>query len=183
MTKLEKRIVRRRACVVFGWLFCGGLILSQYWLNWIWGIFATVFYTPVLIAVGRMGGCYIPKFDYFKVCRDFSRQEKQELSEQCIDQKSTLRFREISFTEEFVVFTKFGAVLRYTEIESIKWKEGWICRSNTPIYTMIFKIEAGPTYKLDVTNDDSFFRGENSLFNKVKEIHRSKRIEVTNLLT
>ena len=48
---------------------------------------------------------------------------------------------------------------------------------------MIFKIEAGPTYKLDVTNDDSFFRGENSVFNKVKEIHRSKRIEVTNLLT
>ena len=182
MTILEKKIVAHRIGVFVGWLMPLAWSIVHFWLHPIMGVLAVLFHTPIWIWVLRFSRLYVPKLDYFVVCRGFSRQQKECLSKQC--QNSVLRFKEVVFTEEFVVFTKLGAVLDYKIIKSIKWERYRAGRlSNSDFtYEMKFETETGQRYRCQVVNDDSFFKGPNSAFDQAMALYREKRMEVSNLI-
>ncbi len=124
-TSLEKSLLWNYAKIVLLW---GGslLLLGLVWyVDWLIALFYTIpmllFFVFFYVCIGRW---YFPSKGYFR--RYFfrhSKEERERLSEEC---ERTLLYPvvgEVICLDEYLVFRKFGMILRYDEIKRISFEK------------------------------------------------------------
>lgn len=178
MTRLEKSILRHRVLILFLYvLMILWVVWSCIYIHWIAGAWPLLLSILVSQCVFKKFNLYIPRTDYFKICRKLSKEERRQLSDQCYSDSEFPRIGEIAFTQKLVVFVKLGAVVSYDQIKNItceKWRVG-LSSSKSFAYIIVIEKKNNKRVRCEIYNDDSLFVGENSAFEKAMEFYRIRK--------
>ena len=181
MTKLEKKLLKRKIGIFLLWTVGFIVLIWMYTIHWLMGVCWTLLQYPLLIGVLYFSNLYVSKYDYFKHFSKRPKAERMEFSQKCEIGSEFPRVGELVFVEEYVIFTKFGAVLPYEKIAKIshtKGYAGYTSSLQSLVYTVTFQMSSGRSYKCRIYNDDSFFKGPDSAFDRALEMYRQKRLVI-----
>ena len=176
MTKLEKSIFLHRLWAMIIVLFFLGWVIMSFHRHWFIGIFSVI---ASLFGIGlfsKLFNFYIPQCDYFRVLHHLSRQEKKEISRQCMLFGESPKIGEIVFAENYIVFVKLGAVLAYDQVVQLYYKKttGGLYGQVT-VYRVFLVTNKRKKYTATIFSDGAPFRGEYSAFDRAVTLFKSKK--------
>lgn len=176
MTKLEKSILLHRLWAMIIVLFFLVWVIMSFHRHWFIGIFSVIASLFGIRLFSKVFNLYIPQCDYFKVMRRCSRDEKKELSRQCMLFGEAPRIGEIAFTKDWIVFVKLGAVLAYDKVVQLYYKKatGGLYGQAT-VYRVFVVTNKGKKYTTNIFSDGAPFRGEYSAFDRAVTLFKSKK--------
>ena len=165
-TKLEKKLLLHLAGTILKWVFCLAAIgLTSYTLR----LGATVIVVAWLwfTSFGCCENGYVPKYHYLLRYRfSHSREERLELSRQ-YESYAYVKIGECVFLEDFLIFTRFGVILPYAEIQNIYYQKVFNLNA---VYVCL---KNGKKYAFNISEAE--YKGESALYIKALEHYGKKK--------
>lgn len=166
LTHLEWKIIRNRIGTLLVWsvflLFCVGSFV----VHWILGLFAVLLGTPFFaLFCCKNARFYFPKDGYFRKCSKFTKEERIRISNQCEQLGKYPHLGELVALDDYLVFTRFGVLLNYRDIQNISYKR-YTGYMGTPehSYEVIVQTCDSKKYLMWIMNDIAPFLDETGMY-------------------
>ena len=164
-TALERRLLRHRGKIVLLWSLMGAVYAYFFSIHWVLGLLmitSAFAIAPLYVSEG----VYFPKDDYFRRCfRSMSKEEREEISLFSELLGKYPHLGEAVFLEDFLLFTKWGVLLDYGQIQNMTYKKAY-CGRGKPDFYYVIEIQSTQMrqYRCYVWNTDAPFEGSNSMY-------------------
>lgn len=166
LTKLEKNILKYRIKTIFMIAFLAFCYLFPFLgIHWLVGLLCLLT-LPINVWVWFDDNLYFPSNHYFKLFLRQKTKEERIVLNNKIENSNYLKLGEIVFLENFLVFTRFGVVLQYKNIQDMSFKKV-LSRRSKFYYAVQFECNDGKKYQMKLWDNEKPFVGPDSDYLKV----------------
>lgn len=178
MTLLERKLIKKYFIIALCWL------AVTYWPIWcfgermIWGISALLVQLPLCLYFFYATNWLIPvRCNYFKIARGFTKEQRQYISEQCLDcTYGKPQIGNVVFTDDLIVFINNGRALRYQDVQNITLAHKRMGQFHQKGYCHIVTFHTDTRkFSIRVYNQKWLFEGEQCAFARAIQFFNSKQ--------